>query len=94
MKMSVREARANFAAAIEAAERGEQVVITRNGKPVAELGPAKELPKEDFLARLARVRIETGVKTVDYDPWPEEFDDPGFSREVLGLTEDRDPARE
>jgi len=94
MKMSVREARANFAAAIEAAERGERVVITRNGRPVAELGPAKEPAREDFLARLARVRREAGIKTVDYDPWPEEFDDPAFSREVLGLTEDRDPARE
>ena len=39
MKMSVREARANFAQALDAAERGEPVSITRNGKTVAELVP-------------------------------------------------------
>lgn len=39
MEMSVREARANFARARDAAERGEHVSITRNGKKVAELGP-------------------------------------------------------
>lgn len=42
MKMSVREARSNFALALDAAERGESVTITKNGKPVAELGPLKK----------------------------------------------------
>ena len=39
MEMSVREARPHFAHALGAAERGERVTITKNGKPVAELGP-------------------------------------------------------
>lgn len=39
MKMSVREARAQFAAALAAVEKGERVTITKNGTPVAELGP-------------------------------------------------------
>lgn len=39
MEMSVREARANFAHALDVAERGESVTITKNGKSVAELGP-------------------------------------------------------
>ena len=39
MDMSVREARAQFATALAAAERGERVTITKNGKPIAELGP-------------------------------------------------------
>lgn len=39
MEMSVREARAQFATALAAAERGERVTITKNGKPVAQLGP-------------------------------------------------------
>ena len=39
MEMSVREARAQFATALSAAERGERVTITKNGKPIAEIGP-------------------------------------------------------
>ena len=39
------DARANFSALLERVERGEQIVITRHGKPVARLmpiaGPAK-----------------------------------------------------
>ena len=33
------EAKTNFSALLERAERGEQIVITRRGKPVARLGP-------------------------------------------------------
>ncbi|ONF96624.1 type II toxin-antitoxin system Phd/YefM family antitoxin [Sphingomonas jeddahensis] len=39
MEMSVRKARAQFAHPLAAAGRGERVTITKNGKPVAELGP-------------------------------------------------------
>ncbi|TPG10407.1 type II toxin-antitoxin system Phd/YefM family antitoxin [Sphingomonas oligophenolica] len=39
MEFSVREARAQFATALAAAKRGERVTITKNGKPIAELGP-------------------------------------------------------
>jgi len=93
MKMSVREARANFAAAIEAAERGEQVIITKNGKPVVEINLIKPSASEGFWERNERVRKELGLDKIDYDPWPEEFDDPAFSREVLGIDDDWDPSR-
>lgn len=33
------EAKTNFSALLERAERGEQIVITRRGKPVAKLVP-------------------------------------------------------
>jgi prevent-host-death family protein len=93
MRMSVREARARFASALDAAERGEHVTITKNGKPVAEIGPPRKeaAPKEDFWERAARLREELGIETIDYDPWPPEFDDPAFSREVLGIGDDWDP---
>jgi prevent-host-death family protein len=92
MELSVREARAQFSKAIEAARRGERVVITRNGHPVAELGPprAEADSGEGLLERLARIRKELGIKTVDFDPWPAEFNDPAFSREVLMLDEHPD----
>ena len=86
MKMSVREARANFAAAIEAAENGERVVITKNGEPVAELGPPRSQKKGFDFERAARVRKEMGLDKLAIDTlWPPEFDDPNFSRKALGL---------
>ena len=95
MKMSVREARAQFAAAIAAAERGEPVIITRNGKAVAQIAPppppAKEVRKEtaeEFWARLDRIRKELGLDKYDGPPldekWREDFDDPKWTREVFG----------
>ncbi|MEI9850460.1 MAG: type II toxin-antitoxin system prevent-host-death family antitoxin [Sphingomonas sp.] len=99
MKMSVRETRANFAAALEAAERGERVTITKNGKPVAELGPppAAEEPAEGFWERNARVRKEMGfdkppARPLD-DEWLEEFNDPAWGRALLGVGDDWDPSR-
>jgi len=87
MELSVREARAQFSKVIEAARRGAKIVITRHGRPVAQIGPAGVYPHDglDFLKRLNRAREELGIKTMDYDPWPPEFDDPAFSREVLAI---------
>ncbi len=99
MKMSVREARAHFAAAIEAAERGERVTITKNGEAVAELGPVQKRPKEGFWERNARVRKEMGLDKVKPsrpldETWLEEFNDPAWTRELLGpdYYEEPDPA--
>jgi len=91
MKMSVREARAHFASALEAAERGEHVIITKNGKAVAEIGPPREkLPSEEgFWERNARVRKEMGLDKPRTDPrsadeWLEEFNDPALIDELFG----------
>jgi len=45
MQMSAREARANLAAVVEAAQRGERITITRYGKPIAEIGPPSVEPE-------------------------------------------------
>lgn len=93
MKMSVREARANFAIAIDAAERGEHVTITKNGKAVAEMGPPITKKSLDWDA-LEQFRKERGWdKLTPEEVWPSEFDDPAFSREVLGIGDDWDPTR-
>ena len=92
MKMSVREARANFASALDAAERGEHVTITKNGKAIAEMGPPSG-QKLDWDA-LEQFRKERGWDKLQPDEvWPPEFDDPAFSRQVLGIGEDWDPTR-
>lgn len=41
-EISIAQAKAGFAALVARAEAGEQIVVTRNGRPVACLGP---LPK-------------------------------------------------
>jgi antitoxin (DNA-binding transcriptional repressor) of toxin-antitoxin stability system len=92
MKMSVREARANFAHALDAAERGEQVSITRNGKTVAELGPPPKKTGFDW-ERAARVRKELGLDRFDLLPDDDELlgdiNDDSASREFWGEYFDR-----
>jgi prevent-host-death family protein len=88
MKMSVREARANFASALEAAEKGEHVIITKNGKPVAELGPPPK-PKVPFsFERAEKVRKKLGLTDIVSDKsteeWLEWFNDPEWTREIFG----------
>lgn len=89
MEMSVREARAHFAHALAAAEGGERVTITKNGKPVAELGPPSPLeskPKWTW-EDLDRVQEELGIKAPDYpldEAWQEWFDDPASWPELFG----------
>jgi len=94
MKMSVREARAQFAAALDAVEKGERVTITKNGKAVAELGPPTV--KKGGLD-WDKVRAASKAAGLDKykaeDLWPPEFDDPAFSRAVLGLDDDWQPYR-
>jgi prevent-host-death family protein len=93
MEMSIREARARFSEAIEAARRGERVVITRHGEPVAEIGPVQPKPAEDFWERNARVRKKLGLDqrhdegAFDED-WRKAFDDPAFGRAVFGLDDE------
>lgn len=85
MEMSIREFKAKVSAAVAAVERGEQVTITKHGKAVADLVPTRR--------KQSRINLEAGeayLKSIDFNPegldlWPPEFDDPAFSRKVLGL---------
>ena len=85
MEMSIREAKAKFSEAIAAALRGESIVITRFGKPVAQICPppkkrALNFAKADAFLK-ARGLDEIGLEL------PDEFDDPAYSRKILGLDE-------
>lgn len=86
MEMSIREAKARFAEAIAAVTRGERVVITNDGKPVAELKPPETVGKPINWAAGEAFRKKHGLdKWEGQNLWPPEFDDPAFSRRVLGL---------
>ena len=83
MEFTLRDAKARFSQLVAAAERGEEIVVTKNGVPTVEI---KRVPRKggiDFV-RLARDRARLGF-TEDEPVWPSEFDDPAFSRRVLGL---------
>jgi prevent-host-death family protein len=53
------DAKTNFSALLERAERGEQILITRRGKPVARLMPiatAREGKVSEAMAKLRKLR--------------------------------------
>jgi prevent-host-death family protein len=60
-EMTVREANQNFSQLIAAAERGEVIVITKNGVPVARGAPV--LADPEWLAKMARLRASLAAKT-------------------------------
>lgn len=88
MQFSVREAKAHFAHATTAAANGEKVVITKHGKPFVELVPATPTPegrfKGDLWERLDQAQKALGLRAEDY-PWPDEFNDPEFTKLAMGL---------
>ena len=87
MELSLREAKARLSELVSAARNGERVIITRHGRPAAELVRCDRRGGIDF-DKLDRIRERLGI-VGDGEPWPEEWNDPAFSRQVLGL-EDED----
>ena len=83
MEFSIREVKARFAEAAAAAARGERVVVTKHGRPFVELVPAKTTPGMDF-EKAEAVRRELGWDDITVTLSPD-FDDPAYSRRVLGL---------
>ena len=67
------EAKTHFSALLERVERGEEIVITRRGKPVARLTPAN--PARDPAAAkavIARIRDRAkahGLGRFDWSEW-------------------------
>lgn len=73
MDVSVAEARNHLTRLIRAVEGGEQVVITRNGKPVAQISaPPAERRKVRLGAMKDRIRFLAGWDDpIDIDDFPE-----------------------
>ena len=68
--MSTRELRNNGGEIVDRAARGEQITITRSGKPVARLSPLHPEPTADVI--LARFR---GRNPIDYEAFRAEVDE-------------------
>ena len=76
MVVSTAEAKNRLPALIRAVEAGEQVVITRHGKPVAQLAPPpKEKRRVQFGSMKGRIKLYPG------------WDDPITEEELLGESE-------
>ena len=75
MEVSTAEAKNRLTQLIRKAEQGERIVITRHGRPVAQLGPPPpaEPRKARFDGMKGRIRLLPG------------WDDPMTEEELLGL---------
>ena len=83
METPLREAKARLSELVVAAYGGERVVITKHGEPTVELVRYRKSGGIDF-DRLASTCERLGIEE-DSTGWPDEFDDPALSRQVLGL---------
>ena len=66
--VSAYEAKTHLPRLLRAAERGETVIITRHGKPVAQLGPVEDKRREEVaevIARMKRARARRAKVTVE-----------------------------
>ena len=75
MNISIKDAKNKFSEIIRRAEAGEQIVVTRDGKPVADVVP--HVPKKGGIdwEALAQWKRENGIERfVAYIP--ADFDDP------------------
>jgi prevent-host-death family protein len=74
MDVSIADAHARLPQLIAAVEAGERVVITRDGKPVAELAPAPRAPRQpEFDTMKGRVHLKPG--------WDDSIDEDQFLSE-------------
>ena len=55
-KVGAFEAKTHLSALLEEVERGEEVVITRHGKPIARLVPEAEIDRERVDAAIAKLK--------------------------------------
>ena len=86
MELAIREAKARLSELVAAARNGERVIITKHGQPAAELVRCDQHGGIDF-DKLEATRRRLGIEG-DGEGWPEEFDDPAFSRRALGLDDE------
>ena len=86
MELAIREAKARLSELVAAVRNGERVIITKHGRPAAELVRCDRQGGIDF-EKLEAARERLGIEG-DGEGWPEAFDDPAFSRRVLGLDDE------
>ena len=66
--VNVHEAKTQLSRLLAQVEAGEEVVIARNGKPVARLVPCEQQGKRQFGLLKGRIKLDESF----FDPLPEE----------------------
>lgn len=75
MNISVSEAKSKFAELIRRVEAGEEIVLTRNGKPVARLSDAVSVPQRGQARMRAKGRFADQIEIAeDFDTFGPEWD--------------------
>jgi prevent-host-death family protein len=70
MQVGAFDAKNTLGALLDRVERGEEIVITRHGKPVARLAPyAATVDQESAKAALARIRARARAQGLASIPW-------------------------
>jgi len=70
MQVGAFEAKNTLGALLDRVEQGEEIVITRHGKPVARLAPcATTVDREAAKAALARIRARARAQGAAPIPW-------------------------
>ena len=67
-RVSAYEAKTHLPRLLRAAERGETVIITRHGKPVAQLGPVQDRRRDEVaevIERMKRARAQRPKVSID-----------------------------
>ena len=72
--VNIHEAKTNLSRLLVQVEAGEEVVIARNGEPVARLVPVQKRGKRQFGSWKGRVKLDEAVfdDSFFFDPLPEE----------------------
>lgn len=91
MELAVREAKNRLSELVSAVEKGERVVITKHGVPAVELVRCRKRGGIDF-DKLEEARRRLGIEgdapEEEAAEWRADFQDPAFSRRVLGLDDE------
>jgi prevent-host-death family protein len=71
-RVNVHEAKTNFSSLIALVEKSQQpIIICRDGKPVAELGPRKKIDRTKPHPLLQKIKIGYDpVEPLDDSDWP------------------------
>jgi prevent-host-death family protein len=72
MEVSIHEAKIHLSRLLERVATGEEVIITKGGKPLAKLVPAETLPQNRWLGS---AKGEFTVPDDFNDPLPKEIED-------------------
>ena len=91
MELALRDAKARLSELVTAAQRGERVIITKYGEPVVELVRCRKGRGGIDFDKLADDCRRLGIEEASPEEaaaWKADFEDPAFSRKVLGLDDD------